>query len=202
MPFLKSRSKVFLGVNLSVAAISLLAGCSTKSAASQSGAASEQTGSSVTLPKGTRLTVRTTSALSTQTYEPGETFSAMLAQPLLRNGHEIAARGARVEGLIVHPAEGRLARNFPSLTVRLIGLHTDGRVIAISTNTLTHDARPSQDPVDSETPAGTGGTVMGSPGGEGHGTGVVLIARGDPAVIPSDTLLSFELRDPVTIAER
>jgi hypothetical protein len=225
MPFVKLqssklKSSAFLGVSLSFA-ILFQAGCSTDRAASQNPGEPEKTSSAVaalhdvTLPEGTLLAVRTTSVLSTKTQESGETFTATLEQPLLYEGREMAAKGARVEGLIVKADKGGRVKGVASLTVRLTGLHADGQMIEISTNAVTHNARTTKGRDATEIAAGAGigavigalagggkGAAIGAGAGGAAGTGVVLATRGDPAVIPSETVLNFELRAPVTIARR
>jgi hypothetical protein len=43
---------------------------------------------------------------------------------------------------------------------------------------------------------------VGAGVGAGTGVGVAAATRGDPAVIPSETVLRFQLRSPVTVTER
>lgn len=77
---------------------------------------------------------------------------------------------------------------------------------------VTGDAAPAVD--RRVAPAGTGKSVASPPttnntstaaacsgAGAGAGTGVVLATTGDPAVIPSETVLVFELISPVLVAE-
>jgi hypothetical protein len=218
MPLKGLRRKALLG--LSAAAILLQAGCSTESAATQNAAEPETAVSSirthdVTLPEGTRLSVRTTTAISTKTQSSGEPFGASLEQPLVVDGREIAARGASVDALIVDADKGGRVKGVASLTVRLTGLHADGRVIEISTNAVTRKARTTKRRDATEIAGGAGigavigalagggeGAAIGAGAGGGAGTGVVLATRGAPAVIPSETVLNFELRAPMTIAGR
>jgi hypothetical protein len=215
MSLVNLKSNVFMGVSL--AAILFQAGCSTESAATGNPSDSVKTSiaSSVTLPEGTLLAVRTTSVLSTKFQESGDAFTATLAQPLLQNDREIAPQGARVDGQIVNADKGGRVKGVASLAVRLTGLHAGGQVIEISTNTVTHNARTTKGRDATKIAAGAGigavigalagggkGAAIGAGAGGGAGTGVVLATRGDPAVISSETLLNFELRAPVTIARK
>jgi hypothetical protein len=43
------------------------------------------------------------------------------------------------------------------------------------------------------------GAAIGAAAGGGAGTGVVLATRGAPAVIPSESVLHFALRSPITV---
>jgi hypothetical protein len=170
----------------------------------------------VTVPEGTPLSVRTTSALSTNTQQPGQAFTATLEQSVLLDGVEIAARGAQVEGRIVNSDKGGRVKGVATLTVRLTGLHTaDDQLIGISTSTVTQSARTTKGRDAVEILAGSGigaaigaiagggrGAGIGAAAGGGAGTGLVLATRGEPAVIPGETVLNFELRAPVTISRR
>ena len=89
-----------------------------------------------------------------------------------------------------------------------------GRVVGISTNTITREAKNTKGKDALKIGIGSGigaaigaiagggkGAAIGAGAGAGAGTGVVLATRGDPAVIPSETVLRFALRAPITVAE-
>ena len=169
----------------------------------------------MTLPEGTPLTVRTTVALSTNTHQAGQTFSAHLEDPVVYGGREIAAKGAEVEGRIVQADKGGRVKDRASLTVQLTGLHTTGgHVLEISTNSISREAGATKGKDAAKIGIGSGigaavgaiaggrkGAAIGAAAGAGAGTGVVLATTGDPAVIPSETVLVFELKSAVLIAE-
>jgi hypothetical protein len=46
---------------------------------------------------------------------------------------------------------------------------------------------------------GGGGAAKGAAAGAGAGTGAVLATHGDAAVIPAESVLRFELAEPVTV---
>jgi hypothetical protein len=46
------------------------------------------------------------------------------------------------------------------------------------------------------------GAAIGAGVGAGAGTGVVLATKGDPAVIPSESALTFQLKAPLTVARK
>jgi hypothetical protein len=102
-----------------------------------------------------------------------------------------------------------------SLAIQLTRLHTaSGRVVEISTSTITREAKATKGKDAAKIGIGSGvgaaigaiagggkGAAIGAAAGAGAGTGVVLATRGEPAVIPSETVLNFALRAPVTVAE-
>ncbi len=60
----------------------------------------------IEIPAGTRVTVRTNSALSTKTASSGETFTGSLSQPILIDGKIAVPQGAAVEGLVAGSDDG------------------------------------------------------------------------------------------------
>jgi len=227
------RMRMFLGASLAIVAVLVQAGCANDSASSEDGltpegtATTAQRGASsasdaarpeadtVTLPEGTQLTVRTTIALSTNTHQAGQTFSTHLEDSLVYNGREIAPKGAEVDGRIVQADKGGRVKDRASLTIQLTGLHTTGgRVVEISTNSISLEANATKGKDATKIAIGSGigaavgaiagggkGAAIGAGAGAGAGTGVVLATTGDPAVIPSETVLVFELISPVLVAE-
>lgn len=43
------------------------------------------------------------------------------------------------------------------------------------------------------------GAAIGAAAGGGAGTGVVLATRGEPAIIPAESILTFKLTDPIRV---
>ncbi len=225
------RASTLLGVSLALAAVLVQAGCNQHSGSTPDAVAPEKTAgargggsgatrtakpraNTVTLPEGTPLAVRTTIALSTNTQEAGQTFTAHLEQPLLHGGREIAPIGAEVQGKIVEADKGGRVKDRASLAVQLTRLHTAGGQVEISTSTITREAKATKGKDAAKIGIGSGvgaaigaiagggrGAAIGAAAGAGAGTGAVLATRGDPAVIPSETLLNFQLRAAVTVAE-
>ena len=169
---------------------------------------------SQTLSEGTSLVVRTTNSLSTKTHIAGQSFSANLEQPLALNGREVLAKGAEVEGVIVGIDKGGRVKGLATIAVQMTRLRTaDGRSVEISTNTITRDANATKKKDALKIGIGSGvgaaigaiagggkGAAIGAAAGAGAGTGVVLATHGDAAVIPSESVLHFALRAPVTVA--
>ena len=158
--------------------------------------------------------MRTTTTLSTKTHEPGQTFAASLEEPLIHSGRVIAPKGAEVEGRIVEADKGGRVKGRAELAVQLTSLRTaDGHAVHIATNTVTQEAHGTKGKDAAKIGIGSGvgaaigaiagggkGAAIGAAAGAGAGTGVVLATRGDPAVIPAETVLQFELHSPVTVS--
>jgi hypothetical protein len=166
----------------------------------------------VVLPEGTQLRVRVIPTLSTQTLKGGETFEATLAEPLEIGGRVIAPRGAPVTGKVVEADPGGRVRGVAHLTLQLSSLAAGGKTVDIVTDTVTQEARATKGKDAAKVGIGSGvgaaigaiagggkGAAIGAAAGGAAGTGVVLATRGEPAVVPSETVLSFTLKAPARI---
>jgi hypothetical protein len=167
----------------------------------------------VTLPAGTAIKVRTTSTLSTKSATSGEAFMASLEEPIVDGTWVIAPKGATVHGVVAESDPGGRVKGVASLAIRLTKLETaDGRTVDIATSTFATEAKDTKkkDAVKVGIASGIGaaigaiagggkGAAIGAGAGAGAGTGAVLATHGDPAVIPSESVVNFKLREPVTI---
>ena len=170
----------------------------------------------VVFEAGTPLKIRTTSKLSTDSQNTGDTFAASLDEPLARDGWVVAEKGATVEGRILASDKGGRVQGTAHLDVVLDRLQTaDGQSIRVSTRTVTVQAKSTKGKDAAKIGIGAGigaliggiagggkGAGIGAATGAGAGTAVVLSTRGDAAEIASESLLSFELSSPVTITEK
>lgn len=170
----------------------------------------------VTIPAGTVITVRLNETLSSEKNQPGDRFTATLDQPLIVEGLVLAERGARVEGRVLEVEQAGRVRGLASLKVHLVRLHTaDGQDVTISTQPFSKTAEASKGEdakkigIGAAVGAAIGaiagggrGAAIGAGVGGAAGTGTVLATRGKPAVLPSETRLSFRLQEPVTVVEK
>lgn len=168
------------------------------------------------LEAGTPIAVRTTNTLSTKLVKTGERFLATLEEPLVSGTWVIAPKGATVEGRIVESDPGGRVKGVASLAVTLESVTTaDGQRLEIETNQVKVEAKSSvkKDAVKTGIASGIGAAIGGIAGGGkgaaigagvGAGAGVAgtLATRGDPAEIPAESVLRFQLAAPVTVTER
>jgi hypothetical protein len=168
------------------------------------------------LDTGTTLVVRTTNTLSTKSAQSGEAFTASLEEPLVDGDWVIAPKGSTVRGTVVESDAGGRVKGVATLAIRLTQLETaDGQTIDISSSTFATEAQTTKkkDAVKVGIASGVGaaigaiagggkGAAIGAGVGAGAGTGAVLATQGDAAVIPSETVVNFTLREPVTITKR
>ncbi len=169
-----------------------------------------------TLASGRVISVFTESDLSTKNNRSGQTFTASLARPITDGDWVIAKKGAPVEGTIVSADPGGRVSGVASISVRLERLTlADGRKDDLSTTSFTKQAKSSKkkDALKIGVGAGIGaaigaiagggkGAAIGAGAGGAGGTGVVMATRGDPAIIPGESQLTFRLNSPITITKR
>jgi hypothetical protein len=169
-----------------------------------------------TIRAGAPISIYTAKDLSTKTAKDGDQFTASLARPIVDGDWVIAKRGALVQGVVVNSDPGGRVKGRASMTVKLRSLQlADGRTVDLSTSSYTKEAKSTKkkDAMKIGIGAGIGaaigaiagggkGAAIGAGAGGGAGTGLVLATRGDPAVIPSESQLTFRLQGPITVTKR
>jgi hypothetical protein len=169
-----------------------------------------------TIRAGAPISIYTAKDLSTKTAKDGDIFTASLARPIVDGDWVIAKRGALVQGVVVNSDPGGRVKGRASMTVKLRSLQlADGRTVDLSTSSYTKEAKSTKkkDAMKIGIGAGIGaaigaiagggkGAAIGAGAGGGAGTGLVLATRGDPAVIPSESQLTFRLQGPITVTKR
>ena len=165
------------------------------------------------MPAGTLIPVRVNDWLSSDKNHPGDTFSAVLDQPLIVGGWVVARRGQSIIGRVAVADKASRGSGSSRLGVELAELVVvDGQQLPVRTELVRSSAPRSQG-----RDAGTVGTttIIGAAigaiagGGEGAAIGAVagasagiagvMVTRGRPTVIAPETLLTFRLDSPLII---
>jgi hypothetical protein len=168
-----------------------------------------------TIPAGTPLTVRTTTLITTKTAATGSAFEATLQEPLTIDGYLVAGKGATVEGVVTNADPGGRVKGIATISVALRTLVTnDGRRLPLRTDAVEREAKKTvgKDALKVGIASGIGaaigaiagggrGAAIGAGAGAAGGTGVAMATRGDPAEIPSESVLNFKLAASVQIQE-
>jgi hypothetical protein len=170
----------------------------------------------VTIPAGTILTIRTIQTLSSKSNSAGDTFSGTLDQPLVLEDMIIAERGSRVEGRVTEVSESGRVKGLAQLSVTLTKINTsDGQTVAVDTQDFQVEAEKSTKSDATKIGIATGigaalgaifgggkGAAIGAAGGGAAGAGTVLVSKGKPAEIPSETRINFRLEKPLVLTEK
>lgn len=171
------------------------------------------TNSTVTLPEGTPIVVRTTAAIDTDRNRVGDTFDAILDSPIEDNGLILAPRGSKAKGRISYAQESGKLSGRSQLMLELTELIVNGKSYMIRTADHVEEGS-SRGQRTAATVGGTAalgaiigaiagggkGAAIGAASGAGVGTGVQVLTRGEVLKIPAETILEFQLQSPVTLS--
>lgn len=170
------------------------------------------TGLTVTLPEGTPILVRTTTAIDTDRNRVGDVFDAILEEPLERDGYIVAQPGARLKGRIAYAKESGKLTGRSQMLLELTELVTEGMRYNIRTTDHVEEGS-SRGKKTAATVGGTAalgaiigaiagggkGAAIGAAAGAGAGTGVQVLTSGETLKIPAETVLEFRLQAPLTV---
>lgn len=170
----------------------------------------------VTIPAGTMFTVRLGETLSTEKNQPGDSFTAVLDQPVVVDGFVIAERGSRASGRIAQLERAGKVQGVAQLALELTQIRTsDGQSVKINTGAFKKQGEASKKKDATKVGVGAAigaaigaiagggkGAAIGAGVGGAAGAGDVLLTRGQPAVMQVETRVTFRLAEPVTVTER
>jgi hypothetical protein len=196
-----------------VAGGSSTAGWGDQPSGSVSTAAATPTTKTYTLAAGSPVRIRTTSTMSSKDLSAGDTFYASLAEPLQVNGRVIAERGARVTGRVVESDAGGRVKGKAILQVAITNVElVNGESANVSVGAFEQQAEAGTKRDAAKVAIGSGigaaigaiagggkGAAIGAGVGAGAGTGAVLATRGEAAVIPAESMLTFTTNGPVSV---
>jgi len=129
-------------------------------------------------------------------------------------GESVATRAPAIVDCVAD--RGGKVRGVSGLSVELKSLMTsDGQKVNLQTDSFERHAEASHTQDAAKVGAGAAvgaiigaiasggkGAAVGAGVGGGAGAGDVLLTRGKPTTLPSETRISFRLRTPVTITEK
>ena len=168
-----------------------------------------------TIRSGTVLSVRLIDSIDTSRNKVGDTFRGTLNAPIRVDGDVVVPGGADVEGRLVDASNAGRYSGHSELKLALTKLTVQGEVYPLQTGAYDR-AGNGRGKGTAETVGGGAalGAIIGALGGGGRGAaigtiagagagGAVRGAKGGPAMkLPSETVLSFTLEEPLTIVAR
>ncbi len=168
-----------------------------------------------TIKSGTTISITTDRELSTKTSKTGDTFAGSLNNAIVDGDWVIARKGATVQGVVSDSDPGGKVKGVASISLSLRQLQlADGRSVAIGSSTYAKEAKSTKKKDAAKIGIGAGvgtaigaiagggkGAAIGAAVGGGAGTGAVLLTRGDSAVVPAESTVSFRLTTPVKVVK-
>ena len=166
----------------------------------------------VTVPAGTRLSVRMIDGVDSTTNHPGDRFQASLQEPLTVEGNVVVPKGSDVYGRLAESKESGKFGGKSQLQLELTGIVVNGQTVPLVTGQyeLTGKSRGASTAKRTVGGAAVGsiigaiagggkGAAIGAGVGGAAGAGSEIITKGDQVKIPSETLLDFTLDQELSL---
>jgi len=160
----------------------------------------------VVLPAGTVLTVRMGEAVGSKISQPGQTFSATLAQPVEVGGRTVIPSGASASGVVVDAKPLGRFKGGAALELKLTSVTIHGTDHPIETAAVARTAagKGKRTAIMAGGGAALGaligglagggkGAAIGAVAGGGAGTGGAAFTGNKDIVIPAESAVSFKL---------
>jgi hypothetical protein len=166
----------------------------------------------ITIPAGTRISVRTIDAIDSTYSLVGDRFQASLEEPLIWEGNVVAAKDALVYGRLTQSKESGTFTGKSQLRLELTGIVMNGKMVPVVTGEYEATGKSRGASTAKRTIGGAAlgaiigaaadggqGAAIGAGAGAGAGAASEIIIGGDQVKVPSETLLDFTLEQDVSI---
>lgn len=166
----------------------------------------------ITLPAGTALSLKMTSAVASDTSRVEEPVHAELREAVRINHETVLPAGAEVNGVVTDVARSGRVKGRARVAYRFTSVRTHGETYEIKTGTITREARATKgkDARNVAIGAGVGaalGAVLGGGGGAAKGAavggaggvGYDLATRGEEVHIAPGAPVTVRLTAPLTV---
>ena len=166
----------------------------------------------VTVPSGTSMAIRLLDPIDSEKAQPGQTFRATLDAPLPSDGDVAVPSGYDVKGHVVDVKSAGKFAGQSLLVLELDSISVGGRLYGVEadpyrrqgSNRTTNTAKKVGagaviGAIIGGIAGGGKGAGIGAAAGGGVGGGVQAAGKGQQIVLPSETVLSFTLRSPLTV---
>jgi hypothetical protein len=166
----------------------------------------------ITIPAGTRISVRTIDGIDSTKNHVGDRFQASLEEPLTVNDNVIVPKGNDVYGRLAESKASGTFTGKSQLRLELTGIVVNGQTVPIVTGEYELSGKSKGASTAKRTVGGAAvggiigalagggkGAAIGAGVGGGVGAGSETITKGDEVKVPSETLLDFALQQDVSI---
>lgn len=166
----------------------------------------------VTVPAGTQLSIRLNDELNSEKAQVGDVFHGSISTPISVEGRTVIPTTADVEGRVVEvKSAGRFAGQ-SDLVIELTRLTMNGKSYPIASDRWSKQGSGRGKATAAKVGGGAAvgailggifgggkGAAIGAAAGAGAGTGVSAATKGQQIVLKPETVLSFQLQNPVTV---
>ena len=164
------------------------------------------------LPAGTPITVRLQGPVSSATSRAGDSFQAVLDEPIIVQGQTLAPRGAAVTGRVVAAKPSGRLHNPGYLRLALVSITVNGKALPIESSSISLNGTSHQKRNIEMIGGGAGagaligalagggkGALIGSAVGAAGGTGVAYGTGKKDVGFGAERRLTFRLTNAVTV---
>lgn len=156
------------------------------------------------VPAGTPMLVRMMDDVDIDSSRAGQTFRAMVDEPVMVNGQALIPRGTEVTGKLV---EGRDSKQ---LLLTLAAVRMDGKTTDVSAEAVALEAAASGNPHSGDATGVLGGSAAlvaivaaakskDETAKSASGAEPLVFSKGNRIRIPSDSRVTFRLKNPVRL---
>jgi hypothetical protein len=169
----------------------------------------------IELPAGTQVRVRLDQGLSSKTSQPGDTFSASVADDVMVDGKVVVPRGSRADGTVIDAKPLGRFKGGALLSIKIERVHTRWGSYPVETGTIARAEKGKGKRSATFIGGGAGlgaligglagggkGAAFGALAGGGAGTAGSAFTGNQQIVLPAETLLTFRLQHSVRVTER
>jgi hypothetical protein len=167
----------------------------------------------IEVPAGTQVVVRLIDAADSKRDSLGQTYRASVEQPVVVNGQTVIPRGSDAVAVLSDQQQSGKIEGKTMLTIALRSVAVNGHTYDLATSTV-NKASTSRSTKSGEVIGGTAllgaiigalagggrGAAIGAVSGAGVGTAAQIATSGERVKIPSETVLTFALQNPLYIS--
>jgi len=171
-----------------------------------------QQGSVRELPSGSEISIRLIDPVDSERNKEGDEFRASLEDPITLGNDVVVQKGADAKVRLVSEEESGRLRGRAGLTVQLISLTVDGKIVPVNTSDVSeYSGSRGARTAKSAAAVGAVGAIIGAIAGGGKGAaigagagaaagaGAQTVMKGQQVRIPSETVLTFTTQKPVQL---
>jgi BON domain len=166
----------------------------------------------ITIPAETTLPIRITPTLDSATTQQGDPFTGTIATDITLDNMTVLRQGTQVRGRVSVVHEAAHYKGGSLLTVELTSIDRRGEKIPVTTYPYSVQGKSRGGNTATKVSGGAAvgailggilgggkGAAIGAAAGGGAGAGANAITRGEQVQITSETLIRFQLNNPLTV---